>query len=361
MQRGEIVSSSKGKFIVIDGIDGSGKATQAEILRESLVKEGYDVEIFDFPQYGERSAALVEMYLNGEFGTADEVGPHIGSIFYAVDRYAASNKIKQAIDNGKIVISNRYVSASKGHQTSKIESKKDRAKFINWLNELEYDLFNIPIPDLTIFLHVPAEVGYKLVLEKKEREYIKGKKQDIHEADKTHLFKAEKAYLDLIYGGDSYENWVKISCASGNEILPIDEIAKKILTIVNNDLLTNLPGINHLSKQEEGNISEKINFLHALITDAYDSFMNNEDNLEQIAKKIDSNLLSLSNYLNVSYIKTECESCALSIDKSFARLHRVVSLIYENYKVGEFGILAKNLTEASMILSQFICKKEVLT
>ena len=83
----------KGKFIVIDGTDGSGKATQTNLLVERLKKENYDVETIDFPQYGQKSAALVEEYLNGKFGTAEEVGPYIASIFYACDRYAASFKI----------------------------------------------------------------------------------------------------------------------------------------------------------------------------------------------------------------------------------------------------------------------------
>ncbi|MBU4493296.1 MAG: thymidylate kinase, partial [Nanoarchaeota archaeon] len=106
----------KGKFIVIAGTDGSGKATQIKILVKRLKDKGYEVEIADFPQYGKKSAALVEEYLNGKFGLAEEVGPYRASIFYACDRYAASFKIKEWLDEGKIVVSNRYVSANVGHQ-----------------------------------------------------------------------------------------------------------------------------------------------------------------------------------------------------------------------------------------------------
>ena len=106
----------KGKLIVLCGTDGSGKATQAELLAERLKKEGHDVEVVDFPNYGEKSAALVEMYLNGDFGTAEEVGPYRASVFYAVDRYASSKKMKKWLDEGKIIVSNRYVSANIGHQ-----------------------------------------------------------------------------------------------------------------------------------------------------------------------------------------------------------------------------------------------------
>jgi dTMP kinase len=102
----------KGKFIVIDGTDGSGKATQTELLVKRLEAEGYAVVMADFPRYGERSAMLVEDYLNGKFGSAQEVGPYRGSIFFACDRYAASFQIKQWLEEGKLIISNRYVSAN---------------------------------------------------------------------------------------------------------------------------------------------------------------------------------------------------------------------------------------------------------
>src|SRR3990167_7582875 len=100
---------SKGKLIVIDGTDGSGKATQTNILVKRLKKKGYKVALADFPQYGQRSATLVEDYLNGKFGSAKEVGPYRSSIFFAVDRYAASFQIRAWLHEGYIVISNRYV------------------------------------------------------------------------------------------------------------------------------------------------------------------------------------------------------------------------------------------------------------
>ena len=106
----------KGKLIVIDGTDGSGKGTQTELLVERLKNEGHAVFMLDFPQYGERSAAMVEDYLNGKFGTADEVGPYKASIFYACDRFAAASEVKKRLARGEICISNRYVSANMGHQ-----------------------------------------------------------------------------------------------------------------------------------------------------------------------------------------------------------------------------------------------------
>ena len=210
----------KGKLIVIDGTDGSGKATQTELLVERLKKENYQVKTTDFPQYGKRSAALVEDYLNGEFGSAKEVGPYRASIFYAVDRYAASFKIREWLDKGKIVVSNRYVSANMGHQTGKIKDKKERDKFLEWLEDLEYNIFRIPKPDKNILLYMPPEIGQRLVDKKGHRDYIGGKKRDIHEADIKHLRDAAEAYL---YVAKKY-NWVVIYCAPDNRLKTREEI-----------------------------------------------------------------------------------------------------------------------------------------
>src|SRR6266403_2732213 len=146
----------RGKFIVIDGTDGSGKTTQFKLLQDTLQAEGYEVETTDFPQYGKKSAGLVEEYLNGKYG--NEVNPYASSIFYAVDRFDASKQMQEWLDQGKIILSNRYVLASAGHQGGKIEDKDERVKFFRWLNNLEYKIFGIPQPDLNIILHVPAAI-----------------------------------------------------------------------------------------------------------------------------------------------------------------------------------------------------------
>ena len=157
------MQNNKGKFIVIDGTDGSGKATQAGLLAEKIKKENFSVELADFPQYGQKSAGLIEEYLNGKYGTAADVGPYRGSIFYACDRYDASFKIKKWLNEDKIVVSNRYVTANMAHQGGKIKNAEDRKKYFNWLNDLEYEIFNIPKPDINIILHVDAAIAQKLV------------------------------------------------------------------------------------------------------------------------------------------------------------------------------------------------------
>ncbi|PIZ52271.1 thymidylate kinase [Candidatus Woesearchaeota archaeon CG_4_10_14_0_2_um_filter_33_13] len=223
----------EGRFVVIEGLDGSGKGLQTNLLIERLKKEGYDVEKSDFPQYGNWSAAFVERYLRGEFGSAKEVSAKQASLFYALDRYAASFQIKQWLQQGKIVISNRYTSANKGHQLGKIKDPEARKEFLSWLNKLEYDVLKIPVPHKTIFLHMKPEIGQRLVDMKAAREYTNGQKRDIHEADINHLRDAEDAYLHCLEH-DTHENWYHIVCHQDNEPRPISEIHEDIYSIVTN-------------------------------------------------------------------------------------------------------------------------------
>lgn len=215
----------RGKLIVIDGTDGAGKATQTKLLAKRLRQSGKMVLVQDFPRYGKKSAALVEDYLNGRFGPALKLGPRIPSIFYAVDRFAASKDIHKALSRGQNVISNRYVSANLGHQGSKLKTREARRQFFAWANELEYRLFNIPKPDLTLVLHLPSLMAQRLVEKKSARGYLKRfKKKDLHERDISHLLAAEKTYLELC----ELFKFRLIKCFNKTEILAKDEIAELI-------------------------------------------------------------------------------------------------------------------------------------
>jgi len=211
----------RGTFIVIDGTDGSGKATQVKILEDRLKKEGREVVVVDFPRYGNPSAFFVEKYLNGQYGTAEEVGSQITSIFYACDRYDAKFEMQQHLAEGKILLANRYVSANMGHQGGKISDKKERQIFLEWLYNLEYNIFGLPKPDINIILHVAPEIGQRLVDQKGHRDYVNGRKRDLHEKDINHLKMAENAYLDI---AQNYPDFILIECVKENQIMSREEI-----------------------------------------------------------------------------------------------------------------------------------------
>jgi dTMP kinase len=220
------MENKRGKLIVIDGGDGSGKATQLKLLAEKLTSLGYQIEIVDFPQYGQKSAGLVEEYLNGRYGTADEVGPYGASIFYAVDRYDASFKIRNWLKEGKIVLSNRYVASNMAHQGGKISNDIERQIYFKWLHDLEYNIFCIPRPDINIILHVSAAMGQKLVDKKGHRDYVGGEKRDIHESDINHLKHAEDVYTEI---AQTFDDFVMIECMKEQQIMSPEDIHALVL------------------------------------------------------------------------------------------------------------------------------------
>lgn len=264
--------TSKGKLIVIEGTDGSGKKTQTAKLLERLISEGASlasgekslfsphgiasevdldedplvdksenitneniasesfIQTIDFPRYGTPSCYLVEKYLHGGFGTVNEVGPYVASMFYAVDRYDHSFDMKRKLGAGTILVSDRYVSASMGHQAGKIDDLAERDKYLDWLNNLEFEIFKIPKPDLTILLYVDPETNQRLMASRPDKEYLKGKKADIHESDIEHLRKASEAF---VYVAKKF-GWTVIDCAPKTlehpegKLLSIDEIHEMV-------------------------------------------------------------------------------------------------------------------------------------
>jgi len=216
-------------FFVIDGTDGSGKATQSKMLVERLKTEGYEVETFSFPQYGQKSAGSTEEYLAGHYGSGDEVGPYRGSVFYAVDRYDASFKIRKALEEGKVVVSDRYVGSNLGHQGGKISDPAERLKFFKWNDDFEHNFFGIPRPNVNIVLHVPTEVAQKLA----DSSAKNGIAHDIHEVDFQHLKNAENAYLDIV---KIFDHFKLIECMDGDRYQSVQEIHEKVWQIVQQHL-----------------------------------------------------------------------------------------------------------------------------
>lgn len=208
----------KGKLIVIDGTDGSGKGTQVALLLQRLKKEKYKTHLVDFPQYGKKSAGPVEELLNGKYGM---LNPYAGSLLYAVDRLDASFGIRKALAQGKVVIANRYTTANAGHQGAKIASRSARKKFFSWLDELEFKIVGLPRPDMTILLHVPTKIAYKLIGRKETRGYLKGKKRDIAEKDRNHLKRAEETYLEI---AKTFPKVTIIECVEKNTLCTREQI-----------------------------------------------------------------------------------------------------------------------------------------
>jgi dTMP kinase len=215
------------RFIAIDGTDGSGKTVQAARLVQRIRETGRAADTVSFPRYGAPAAYFVEQYLRGVYGSAEEVGAKRASVFYALDRFDDAAHIRKLLHEGTTLVTNRYVSANKGHQMGKIKDPAEQRAFLDWLNELEYGTFNIPKPDLTILLHVPAEIGKRLA-ESRDGE---ASAKDIHQADLRHLKDAEAAYLRLPEI-DTAENWKLIECTEGGELMPIEAIHEKIWTLV---------------------------------------------------------------------------------------------------------------------------------
>lgn len=217
----------QGKFIVIDGTDGSGKATQTKLLVERMKTEGIPVKTISFPQYGKKSCGPVEEYLSGKYGTADEVGAKTASILYAVDRFDASFEIKQDLEAGINIIADRYIGSNLGHQGSKIEDSKERKEFYKWNRELEHILFSIPTPDVNIVLHVPTETAIRLA---KDRGGWKADiKTDIHETNPDHLRKAEQTYLELT---ELFDEFKLVECVKDENLMSREDIHEKIWNIV---------------------------------------------------------------------------------------------------------------------------------
>jgi dTMP kinase len=222
----------KGKLIVIDGGDGSGKTVQSQLLVNYLKKQNIPVKYYDFPRYySSFHGRLVGRFLAGEFGQLDQISPYLSSLAYALDRASVKEEMDEWLAKGGVIVCNRYVTSNMAHQAARLSEEK-RQEFLNWIDELEYRQHKMPRPDLVIYLYVPWQIGLKLTEKKaKKRGYVK--EADIAEKDIHHRQEAEKMYL---YLAKNKKNWVKIDCVIERKILPIEEIHKKIVEVINTKL-----------------------------------------------------------------------------------------------------------------------------
>lgn len=218
----------KGKLIVIEsGSDGSGKATQAQLLYDRLISEGYMLEKIEFPNYASDSSALIKMYLRGDFGDQpDDVNPFVASTFYAVDRYASyKTGWGEIYDAGGMILADRYVTSNMVHQCAKIKGKADKDAYLDWLADLEYGKFALPEADIVIYLDVPPLVSQELMADRANK-FSGDSVKDIHERNHDYLV---DSYEQSLYVADRY-NWHKISCVENGKLRSIEEIHADIYT-----------------------------------------------------------------------------------------------------------------------------------
>lgn len=218
-----------GKLIVIEGTDSSGKETQTKRLFEKLEEKGLKVKKISFPNYDSPACEPVKMYLAGAFGEdAMKVNPYPVSTMYAIDRYASfKTDWEKFYNEDGIIVTDRYVTSNMVHQASKIRDLDEKKKYLNWLEDLEYEKMGIPRPDLVIFLNMPTEMAVRLMAERKNK--ITGEeKKDIHERDKEYL---KESHANACKIANIY-NWKEIKCSDGERIKTIEEIGEEVFSLV---------------------------------------------------------------------------------------------------------------------------------
>lgn len=220
---------ARGTLIVIDGSDGSGKATQTKLLAEKL-----GAETLDFPRYQDNLiGTLIGECIAGEHGDFLHSDPYVASVLYGADRFESKGLIEEWLARGKNIVLDRYVSANQIHQGGKIADGGKRAAFLEWLERLEYGVFGLPRADLTIYLHMPTELSVTLLKEKRAKEkkssYLAGGKQDTVELDVAYLEHAQMS-AEWLMGRE--KGWKRIECAPEGIIRSREDIHSEVLSIV---------------------------------------------------------------------------------------------------------------------------------
>jgi dTMP kinase len=218
---------SQAKIIVLDGGDNVGKATQADLLLRRLMDEGHNVGKLDFPRYNQNTYGhLIRECLNGTRGDFMNLDPKIAATLYAADRYESKVQMMEWVNEGRTIILDRYVSANMLHQGAKIEDADEREEFLKWLDHVEYEIFGMPRPDLTVYLDVPPDESQKLL------EYVVGlgaKVVDVAEADRLHQAKVSHCAK---YLSSSRERWVTVQCLTDGVLRSREEIHEEVYNLV---------------------------------------------------------------------------------------------------------------------------------
>jgi len=227
----------RGKLIALEGIDGSGKRTQLDLLAHALEARGISIMRISFPRYESSFGKLAGRYLNGDFGPLESVDPHLSSLLYAGDRFEAKGEIESALATGKLVLADRYIGSNLAHQTERVPPDQ-RDEFLAWLKHVEYGIYGLPVEDLVVYLRIPAPDAYRLIGLKAPRSYTTHR-HDILEGNVTHLEQTAGIYDRLA----TENNWVRIDCtnlASGILYSP-EEIHRALLKVVESRVLSQAP------------------------------------------------------------------------------------------------------------------------
>ncbi|MCL5091135.1 MAG: hypothetical protein M1514_03945 [Patescibacteria group bacterium] len=217
----------KGKFIVIEGTDGSGKATQLKLLSEYFQKNEIPFKTDDYPRYDGCWGKLIGRYLMGEFGNPLEISPYFSCLPYMLDEYTGGKEIKSWNEEGNFVLSNRYFT-SNVHQVAKLKNSHKR-KFREWLWDAGWNKLGIYKPNLVIVLLVQPKIAMKMVKQKEIRKYTKGRKSDKVERDYDHQ---KASYNEYLYMCKHNKNWVEINCCQKDKLFSAEEIHKKVLILL---------------------------------------------------------------------------------------------------------------------------------
>ncbi len=214
-------------ILVVEGIDGSGKGTQSKLVNDALTKQGHRCSFFSFPRYektffGQR----IGDFLNGEFGTLDELNPFLVSLLYSGDRFESREVILQAQEESELVILDRYVPSNIAHQSSKLTGDQ-RTQLIEWIEHIEYKIFAVPKPTHVILLDTPVETSQDLIARKEARTYT-DQAADLQEADASYLAKVREVYLEL---ASDHEDWSIVPVTDESGLRTIESIGEDVLKI----------------------------------------------------------------------------------------------------------------------------------
>jgi dTMP kinase len=220
--------TTAGKLIAIEGIDGSGKRTQVELLKDALGARGHQTFVTGFPIYDSWFGAMVGKFLDGGFGPLEKVDPQFTALLYAGDRFEAKKQIVEALAAGKVVLADRYVGSNMAHQTARVPAA-ERGEFVKWIEHLEYGIYGLPRESAVIYLRVPPTEAQKLVALKSTRGYTAAT-HDLLEGNLRHLEDATGMYDELA----KRANWIRVECfdSRAREMRAPEVIATEILAAV---------------------------------------------------------------------------------------------------------------------------------